>query len=133
MGNKSTKIEPKNKKHICKETQTYEPTQTRETPQNNEATLDEEEIKRIIKKYEHVKNNKYIANVDVIVGIMKNTDWDKVEMASNIPNAPLLTVVAPVKTQIPITTHIPIHVAQIIVDEHSVSLVNEPVQIAKAI
>jgi hypothetical protein len=121
MGNKSTKIETKNKKHICEEKQT----QTRGQKNNDEATLDEEEIKNIIRKYEHVKNNKRIANVDVIVGVMKNTDWDKVEMVSNIPSAPLLPVVDPVKTQMPITTHIPIAVAQIIVDEH--------VQIAKAV
>jgi hypothetical protein len=131
MGNSSTKIEPK-KNTQEKQIRVIKLDKSIETDNSplkfDEKTFGKEDIKKIIKQYEYVKTLKHITNIDTIVGVMKNTDWCKVEYNEHVmPSAPLMLM--PYKPQ----AHIPIPVAQIIVAEPVVTISSESVQVAKII
>lgn len=56
-------------------------------------------LKGIIKQYEYIKNTKKIHNIDTILAIVKNTDWDKINLdnTSENPSAPPLVIAVPIK------------------------------------
>ena len=62
------------------------------------------DIKTIIAKYEHIKNTKNIKDINKLIDIMQNTNWDSTVLTNNVlePSAP------------PLCTNIPIAIARVI-------------------
>lgn len=55
-------------------------------------------IKQIIQHYEYIKETKGISNIDTILSIVENTDWDKVEAEYiPLPSAPPLPIAILIK------------------------------------
>lgn len=100
MGNFFTK----NKSQVYNNNNIQEPIRREPTP---------DDIKDIIKKYEHIKNSKRITDIDKLINVMNNTDWTKTKTNTNYsvePSAPPLPLRLQVDSHIPI----PIAVAHII-------------------
>lgn len=57
-------------------------------------------VKEIVQQYEYIKNTKHIEDLDKLIAVMKNTDWDKIKQTDIYvqPSAPYL------QREIPITT-----------------------------
>ena len=69
--------------------------------------MNNSDIKEIINKYEYIKNGKQITDIDKLIEVMKNTDWDKNNITNNLvePSAPPLELDS---------TYIPIALARVI-------------------
>jgi hypothetical protein len=67
-------------------------------------SIGNEDMKKIIEQYEYIKNNKKITDVDKLIKIIKNTNWDEIEPCV-LPSAPPL-IATPVL--IPIATSVQI-------------------------
>jgi hypothetical protein len=69
--------------------------------------MNNSDIKEIINKYEYIKNRKQITDIDKLIEVMKNTDWDKNNITNNLvePSAPPLELDS---------TYIPIAIARVI-------------------
>ena len=66
----------------------------------------ENDIRQIITKYEHIKNTKRINDMNKLIDVIQNTDWDKIIIPTHLPEAS-----APIIQE---NMHIPIAVARII-------------------
>ena len=66
----------------------------------------ENDIRQIITKYEHIKNTKHINDMNKLIDVIQNTDWDKIIIPTHLPEAS-----APIIQE---DMHIPIAVARII-------------------
>lgn len=54
-------------------------------------------IKEIVKRYEFIKQTKQIYNVETILEIVENTDWDKIDLeCTPIPSAPVIPITIPI-------------------------------------
>lgn len=60
----------------------------------------ESNIIKIIQQYEYIKNTKHIEDIDKLIAVMKNTDWDKIKQTDIYvqPSAPYLQRVIPITT-----------------------------------
>ena len=66
----------------------------------------ENDIREIITKYEHIKNTKHIKDMNKLIDVVQNTDWDKFEIPRHFPepSAPIIQE----------DVHIPIAISRII-------------------
>lgn len=67
-------------------------------------TITNEDIKEIIQHYEHIKNTKHIEDMDKLITIMGNTNWDAIDTTNKIiqPSAPPLCISIPIAIPISI-------------------------------
>lgn len=64
----------------------------------------QESISDTIKKYEYIKQTKHIQDINLILNIIQNTDWSKVEMEYAPP--PLMPIPSAPPIDIPVAVEI---------------------------